>query len=163
MVGRGAWEVITSRGQPLDAGGRVWDDLWGSAVRAVRQAFAALVLITFAYHFTALVSTNRTVGKLLFGLRVSHAGRRRLGPRRAAIRALVTTVADVGCFAVACIALIGGSYAIAVLCWVVAVAVFWTNGVPALVGRGRSLADRLAGTTVGNMELPRRDCRATVR
>ncbi|MFJ8851010.1 RDD family protein [Streptomyces sp. NPDC102437] len=157
LVGRSAWEILTSRGRPLDATEQVWDNIWGSAVSAVQQAFAALVLITFAYQFTALVLTNRTVGKLLVGLRVSHAEPGRLGPRRAAIRAVVTTLADVGCFAVACCALIGGSFAISVLCWVVAVTVFWANGVPALLGRRRSLADRLAGTTVDNITLPQPD------
>ncbi|MFD8203372.1 RDD family protein [Streptomyces sp. NPDC059701] len=157
LVGSSAWEVLTSGGQPLDVPEQVWDDIWGSAVSAVQQAFVALVLITFAYHFTALVLTNRTVGKLLLGLRVSPTQPGVLGPRRAAIRAGVTTLADVGCFAVACFVLISGSFALSVLCWMVAVAVFWANGVPALRGRRLSLADRLAGTTVGNITLPQPD------
>ncbi|MFH9863708.1 RDD family protein [Streptomyces sp. NPDC017202] len=161
LVGSSAWEVLTSGGHPLDATEQVWDHVWGSAVGAVQQAFVALVLITFAYHFTALVLTNRTVGKLLLGLRVSPTEPGVLGPRRAAIRAGVTTLADVGCFAVACCVLIGGSVALSVLCWMVAVTVFWANGVPALRGRRRSLADRLAGTTVDNITLPTPDWGAT--
>ncbi|MFD0427331.1 hypothetical protein ACFQ60_01710 [Streptomyces zhihengii] len=58
LVGTSAWEV-TSGGRPLEATEQVWDDIWGSAVSAVQQAFVALVFITFAYHFTALVLTNR--------------------------------------------------------------------------------------------------------
>lgn len=154
LVGSSAWEVLTSGGHPLDATEQVWDHIWGSAVSAVQQAFVALALITFAYHFTALVLTNRTVGKLLLGLRVSPTEPGVLGPRRAAVRAGVTTLADVGCFAVACCVLVSGSVALSVLCWMVAVVVFWANGVPALRGRRLSLADRLAGTTVGNITLP---------
>ncbi|MFG3246344.1 RDD family protein [Streptomyces sp. NPDC048187] len=157
LVGSSAWEVLTSGGHPLDATEQVWDHIWGSAVSAVQQAFVALVLITFAYHFTALVLTNRTLGKLLLGLRVSPTEPGVLGPRRAAVRAGVTTLADVGCFALACYVLISGSVALSVLCWLVAVTVFWANGVPALLGRRLSLADRLAGTTVGNITLPQLD------
>ncbi|MFF9760173.1 MULTISPECIES: RDD family protein [Streptomyces] len=157
LVGSSAWEVLTSGGHPLDATEQVWDHIWGSAVSAVQQAFVALALITFAYHFTALVLTSRTVGKLLLGLRVSPTEPGVLGPRRAAIRAGVTTLADVGCFALACCVLISGSVALSVLCWMVAVTVFWANGVPALRGRRLSLADRLAGTTVGNITLPQPD------
>ncbi|MEV8128731.1 RDD family protein [Streptomyces sp. NPDC085944] len=154
LVGSSAWEVLTSGGHPLDATEQVWDHVWGSTVSAVQQAFVALVLITFAYHFTALVLTSRTVGKLLLGLRVNSTEPGVLGPRRAAIRAGVTTLADVGCFAVACCVLISGSVALSVLCWMAAVTVFWANGIPALRGRRLSLADRLAGTTVGNITLP---------
>ncbi|MFC5905175.1 RDD family protein [Streptomyces zhihengii] len=157
LVGTSAWEVLTSGGRPLEATEQVWDDIWGSAVSAVQQAFVALVFITFAYHFTALVLTNRTVGKLLLGLRVHPNRPGNLGPRRAAIRAAVTTLADVGCFALACLVLISGSFALSVLCWMVAVIIFWANGAPALRGRGLSLADRTAGTTVGNIRLPQPD------
>ncbi|MGW5783759.1 RDD family protein [Streptomyces sp. NPDC003757] len=157
LIGSSAWEVLTSGGHPLDATERVWDHVWGSAVSAVQQAFVALVLITFAYHFAALVLTNRTLGKLLTGLRVSPTGPGALGARRAAIRAGVTTLADVGCFAVACCVLVSGSLVLSVLCWAVAVAVFWANGAPALRGRRLSLADRLAGTTVGNITVPQPD------
>ncbi|TDT39963.1 RDD family protein [Streptomyces sp. BK208] len=157
LIGSSAWEVLTSGGHPLDATERVWDHVWGSAVSAVQQAFVALVLITFAYHFAALVLTNRTLGKLLTGLRVSPTGPGALGARRAAIRAGVSTLADVGCFAVACCVLVSGSVVLSVLCWTVAVAVFWANGAPALRGRRLSLADRMAGTTVGNITVPQPD------
>ncbi|WP_406091397.1 RDD family protein [Streptomyces sp. NBC_01013] len=163
LVGSSAWTVLTSGGHPLAATEQGWDHIWGSAVSAVQQAFVALVLITFAYHFTALVLTHRTVGKLLLGLRVSPTEPGVLGPRRAAIRAGVTTLADVGCFALACYVLISGSVALSVLCWMVAVTVFWANGVPALRGRRLSLADRLAGTTVGNITLPQPDWGAARR
>lgn len=155
LTGRGAWQILTSHGRPLGTAEHFGVSLWDSTVLDVQEAFAALVLATFAYQFTALVLTNRTLGKLLLGLRVSGVEPGRLGARRAAIRAAVTTLADVGGFAVACCALVGGSVAVSVLCWAVAVAVFWANAVPALLGRGRSLADRLAGTTVGTITLPR--------
>ncbi|WP_280679297.1 RDD family protein [Kitasatospora sp. MAA19] len=151
----GHGQVLTSHGRPLGTAEQFGTSLWDSAVLDVQEAFAALALATFAYQFMALVLTNRTLGELLLGLRVSGVEPGRLGRRRAAIRATVTTLADVGCFAVACCALVGGSVAFSVLCWAVAVAVFWANALPALLGRRRSLADRLAGTTVGNITLPR--------
>jgi hypothetical protein len=155
LASLGAWQFLTSGGHLLDVADQLRVSLWDSAVLYVQEAFVALVLSTFAYQFTTLALTNRTLGKLLFGLRVCGVEPGRLVRRRAAIRAAVTTLADVGCFAVACCALVGGSFAVSVLCWVIAVAVFWANAFPALLGSGRSLADHLAGTTVGNITLPR--------
>ena len=157
LAGRGAWEIVTSHGELAGTAEDLGTSVWSSAVRDVQEAFAALVLATFAYQFLTLALTGRTLGKLLLGLRVSGAAPGRLGRRPAAIRAAVTTAADVGCFAVACCVLVDGSLVLSVLCWAVAVAVFWANAFPVLVGRGRSLADRLAGTAVVTVTLPRPD------
>ncbi|MDQ0789977.1 RDD family protein [Streptomyces sp. B3I8] len=156
-AGRGAWEIVTSHGELAGTAGDFGTSIWSSVVRDVQEAFAALVLATFVYQFLTLALTGRTLGKLLLGLRVSGTAPGRLGRRRAAVRAAVTTAADVGCFAVACCVLVDGSLVLSVLCWAVAVAVFWANALPVLVGRGRSLADRLAGTAVVTVTLPRPD------
>ncbi|MGC8918214.1 RDD family protein [Streptomyces sp. PG2] len=157
LAGSGVWHIVTSHGDLGGTAGRMGTSVWSSVVLYVREAFAALVVLTFAYQFAALALTHRTLGKLLLGLRVSGLRPGRLGYRRAAVRAAVTTVADVGCFAVACCALVGGDLVFSVLCWTVAVAVFWLNALPVPVGRRCSLADRFAGTVVATVALPRPD------
>jgi hypothetical protein len=160
LAGTGVWHIVTSHGDLGGTAGRMGSSVWSSVVLYVWEAFAALVVLTFAYQFAALALTHRTLGKLLLGLRVSGLRPGRLGYRRAAVRAAVTTVADVGCFAVACCALVGGDLVFSVLCWTVAVAVFWLNALPVLAGRRRSLADRFAGTVVATVALPRPDWEA---
>lgn len=151
LAGESAWRILFSESDPGGAAEELGGSVWRRVVRAVQQAFGALVLLTFVYHFAMLALTGRTVGKAVVGLRVrpggtpTHGG---LSRRQAGVRAAVTTVADVGCFALACCLLVGGDVALSVLCWAVAVAVFWLNGLPALRGSGRSLADRVAGTRV---------------
>jgi hypothetical protein len=150
LAGTGVWEVVTSDGDLVGAGRGVGESLWRSAVSAVWQAFAMLVVFTFAYHFVSLALMGRTPGQALTALCVERhgAGGGRPTRGRAATRAAVVTLADVGWYALACCLLVGGAVGLSVLCWIVAVAFFALNAGLALVGPRRSLADWLAGTTV---------------
>ncbi|MFF7637012.1 RDD family protein [Kitasatospora sp. NPDC008050] len=156
LAGQSAWQLVKSHGHLVGAAEGLGRSLWHSALSDVQQGLGALVLLTFAYQFGALALSGRTLGKALLRLRVGGRHepwvpgpvRQALGGRRAAIRGAVTTVADIGCFALACSLLVGGSFLLAAVCWALAVALFWANAVPALVGTRRSLADRLAGTGV---------------
>ncbi|MGA5272632.1 hypothetical protein ACPCKL_02345 [Streptomyces cellulosae] len=65
----------------------------------------------------------------------------------------MTTAADVAVYAVACVLLVEGEIVLSVLVWLVAVALFLLNALPVLGGRRRSLADRVAGTSVASVEL----------
>ncbi|WP_078610543.1 MULTISPECIES: RDD family protein [Streptomyces] len=144
-----AWEVITSNGDLAGAGQDVGESLWRHAVTAVQQAFGALALFTFAYHFLALAVLGRTPGQALTALSVvRRRGGGRPGRGRAGVRAAVTTLVDVGWYALACCLLAGGAVGLSVLCWIVAVAFFALNAALALIGSRRSLADRLGGVTV---------------
>ncbi|MFF7648582.1 RDD family protein [Streptomyces sp. NPDC007983] len=149
LAGTSAWEVITSHGDIAGAGQDVGESLWRSAVNAVQQAFAALVAFTFAYHFLSLAVMGRTPGQALTGLCVvRRRGGGRPGQGRVAVRAAVSTLVDVGWYALACCLLAGGAVGLSVLCWIVAIAFFAVNAGLALIGSRRSLADRLAGVTV---------------
>ncbi|MGP4109526.1 RDD family protein [Streptomyces sp. 4N509B] len=163
---RGVWQLLTSRGDVLEAAESLGVSVWGSIVLAVQQAFAALIAFAFLYHFLCVAFGGRTLGKALADLRVvpepdgaTQGGR--VPRRRAALRAAVTTVADVATFSVACCLLVDGQFLLSVLCWAVAVALFWANALPAAGGRGRSLADRLAGTAVTGGGLLRAAARVT--
>ncbi|MFI0775367.1 RDD family protein [Streptomyces sp. NPDC021212] len=149
LAGTSAWEVITSKGDLAGAGRDVGESLWRDAVSAVQQAFAALVVFTFAYHFISLAVMARTPGQALTGLCVvRRAGGGRPGKGRGAVRAGVITLIDVGWYALACCLLVEGAIVLSVVCWIVAVAFFALDAVLAPVGSRRSLADRLAGVTV---------------
>ncbi|WP_329578037.1 RDD family protein [Kitasatospora sp. NBC_01250] len=149
LAGESAWQLVKSHGHLVGAAEGLGRSLWHSALSDVQQGLGALVLLTFAYQFGALALSGRTLGKALLRLRVGDWREPGvLGRRRAAVRAAVTTVADIGCFALACSLLVGGSFLLAALCWALAVALLWANAVPALLGVRRSLADRLAGTGV---------------
>ncbi|MDX3227119.1 RDD family protein [Streptomyces sp. ME19-01-6] len=149
LAGTSAWEVITSDGDLAGAGQSAGETLWRHAVRDVQQAFAALVVFTFAYHFLSLAVMSRTPGQALTALCVvRRRGGGRPGGSRAAARAAATTLVDVGWYALACCLLVGNAIGLSVLCWVVAVAFFALNAWLALVGSRRSLADRLGGVTV---------------
>ncbi|MEV0181171.1 RDD family protein [Streptomyces sp. NPDC050625] len=143
LATRGGFDLLTSRGDVLDASTDLGLSLWDKVVLDVEEAFAALVVVTFLYQWACLAFLGRTVGKGLLGLRVTP----RLS-RHAARRAAVTTAADVAVYAVACVLLIEGQFALSVLVWVLAVVLFLVNAVPVLLPGRRSLADRLAGTSV---------------
>ncbi|MCX4745055.1 RDD family protein [Kitasatospora sp. NBC_01287] len=163
LAGESAWQLLKSRGDYLGAGEGLGLSLWHSALSDVQQACVALALLTFLYQFGTLALTGRTLGKALLGLRVHGFGPGtspgptdgplRLRRGQAAIRGAVTALADIGCVALACCALAGGAFLLAVVLWGVAVVVFWVNALPALAGDRRSLADRLAGTGVGGAEV----------
>ncbi|MCX4991437.1 MULTISPECIES: RDD family protein [unclassified Streptomyces] len=148
LATRGGWDLLTSRGDVVGASGGFGLSLWRKAVRDVEQAFGLLVVATFLYQWSALALTGRTVGKALFGLKVTPSA-----PRRAALRAAVTTTADVAVYAVACVLLVEGEFVLSVLVWTVAVVIFFLNALPVLAPSRRSLADRVSGTAVTGLGL----------
>ncbi|CAM5465392.1 RDD family protein [Streptomyces coeruleorubidus] len=148
LATRSGLELLTSRGDVLDASQDLGLRLWDKSVLYVEQAFGLLVLTVFLYQWACLALAGRTVGKGLAGLRVTP----RL-PRRAALRAAVTTVADVAVYAVACVLLVEGQVVLSVLVWAVAVVLFLLNALPVLSPARRSLADRVAGTQVTGLGL----------
>ncbi|MVO87617.1 hypothetical protein GPA10_23370 [Streptomyces sp. p1417] len=143
LVAKGSWEFLTSRGDAKGAADDLVDSLWQDAVGYVQQGFLALVVLTFLYQWLTLHFAGRTLGKALLGLRVTP----RSGPR-SALRAAVTTTTDVGVYALACCMLVQGWIFLSVVCWLAAVTLFVFNAVPVLSPSSRSLADRMAGTTV---------------
>ncbi|MFE0388951.1 RDD family protein [Streptomyces bungoensis] len=143
LATRGGFDLLTSRGDVVGASETVGLSLWDRAVVIVEEAFGALVVVTFLYQWATLAMLGRTLGKGLLGLRVSP----RLS-RRALRRAAVTTVADVAVYALACVLLLEGEFLLSVLVWAVAVVLFLVNALPVLFPGRRSLADRLAGTSV---------------
>jgi RDD family len=155
MAGVSAWRLLTSGGDVTGTAGDVGLSLWHSAVTSVEEAFVLLVLFEVAYVFGALAWRGRTLGKALLDVQVRPCGaelppgtRVRLGTGRAARRAMVTVVTDTALYALACCLLLGGDLILAVLCWMAAVAAFWANVLPLLGKRRRTVADRIAGTTV---------------
>ncbi|MEU7060556.1 RDD family protein [Streptomyces sp. NPDC046197] len=143
LATRSGLDLLTSRGDVVGASEHLGLSLWNSAVLYVEEAFGLLVLVTFLYQWGCLALAGRTIGKGLLGLRVA-PGR----ARRAALRAAITTTADVAVYAVACVLLVEGHFLASVLVWAVAVVVFFLNALPVLLPARRSLADRLAGTAV---------------
>ncbi|MGW2820279.1 RDD family protein [Streptomyces sp. NPDC001443] len=150
LATRGGLDLLASRGDVLGAGEHFGLSLWNKAVLYVEQAFGVLVVATFLYQWTCLALAGRTLGKGLVGLKVD-----RTAPRRAALRAAVTTAADVAVYAVACVLLVEGRFLLSLTVWVVAVAVFFLNALPVLLPGRRSLADRVAGTAVTGFGLGR--------
>ncbi|MFF6954225.1 RDD family protein [Streptomyces iakyrus] len=149
LATRGGFDLLTSRGDVLDASQDLGLSLWNKSVLYVEQAFGLLVLTVFLYQWACLALAGRTVGKALTGLKVTP----NLPPRvRAARRAAVTTAADVAVYAVACVLLVEGQIVLSVLVWAVAVVLFLVNALPVLSPGRRSLADRVAGTAVTGIE-----------
>ncbi|MFJ8712558.1 RDD family protein [Streptomyces violaceus] len=146
LATRGGLDLLTSRGDMLEASQDLGLSLWNRSVLYVEQAFGLLVLTVFLYQWACLALAGRTVGKALVGLKVSP----RLG-RRAVRRAAVTTAADVAVYAVACVLLVEGQVVLSVLVWAVAVVLFLLNALPVLSPGRRSLADRMAGTAVSGV------------
>ncbi|WP_225096812.1 RDD family protein [Streptomyces sp. CoH27] len=143
LATKGGLDLVTSRGDVVGASEHLGLSLWDSVVLDVEEAFGALVLVTFLYQWACLRLLGRTLGKGLLGLRVTP----RLS-RHALRRAAVTTAADVAVYALACVLLIEGHYLASVLVWAVAVVLFLVNALPVVLPGHRSLADRLAGTSV---------------
>lgn len=143
LVRSDGWELLTGRGDAVDRIEHLLWTTWRRVALLVIQAFALLVAGTFLYHWISLALFRRTPGKALAGLEVASCTR-----RAAAVRAAVSTTADVACFALACCLLVSGAFAAAFAVWLISVIVFWSNVLPALTASRRSMADRLAGTTV---------------
>ncbi|MFJ7177655.1 RDD family protein [Streptomyces massasporeus] len=152
LATRGGFDLLTSRGDVLDASQDLGFSLWNKSVLYVEQAFGLLVLTVFLYQWACLALAGRTLGKALVGLKVSANLPRKV---RAARRAAITTVADVAVYAVACVLLMEGQVVLSVLVWAVAVLLFLLNALPVLSPAGRSLADRVAGTAVTGIRLSR--------
>ncbi|WP_234376836.1 RDD family protein [Streptomyces sp. TP-A0356] len=143
LATRGGFDLLTSRGDILRTSEGLGLSLWDRTVLCVEEAFGLLVLVTFLYQWASLALAGRTVGKALTGLKVTPSR-----PRRAAVRAAVTTTADVAVYALACVLLVEGQFVLSVLVWAVAVLVFLLNALIVLFPGSRSLADRVAGTAV---------------
>ncbi|MFF6912406.1 RDD family protein [Streptomyces sp. NPDC012466] len=152
LATRGGFDLLTSRGDVLDASQDLGLTLWDKSVLYVEQAFGLLVLTVFLYQWACLAVAGRTIGKAVAGLKVTPNLPRRL---RAARRAAVTTAADVAVYAVACVLLVEGQVVLSVLVWAVAVVLFLLNALPVLAPGRRSLADRIAGTAVTGIGLSR--------
>ncbi|MCT9144171.1 RDD family protein [Streptomyces violarus] len=146
LATRGGFDLLTSRGDVIDASQDLGLSLWNKSVLYVEQAFGLLVLTVFLYQWACLALAGRTVGKALVGLKVTPSL-----PRRAVRRAAVTTAADVAVYAVACVLLVEGQVVLSVLVWAVAVVLFLLNALPVLSPGRRSLADRVAGTAVSSV------------
>lgn len=143
LATRGGFDLVSSRGDVIGASESVGLSLWGKVVLQVEEAFGALIVATFLYQWGCLALAGRTIGKGLLGLKVTPSA-----PRRAAVRAAVTTAADIAVYAVACILLVEGHFVLSVLVWALAVTIFFLNALPVFSPTRRSLADRLAGTAV---------------
>ncbi|MFI8892733.1 RDD family protein [Streptomyces paradoxus] len=152
LATRGGFDLLTSRGDVLDASQDLGLSLWNKSVLYVEQAFGLLVLTVFLYQWACLALAGRTIGKALTGLKVTPSLPRKV---RAARRAAVTTAADVAVYAVACVLLVEGQIVLSVLVWAVAVVLFLLNALPVLSPGRRSLADRVAGTAVTGLGLSR--------
>ncbi|MGW2523079.1 RDD family protein [Streptomyces sp. NPDC001617] len=148
LATRGGLDLLTSRGDVLGASEHLGLSLWDNAVLDVEEAFGVLVVATFLYQWGCLAFAGRTVGKGLLGLKVTPTA-----PRRAAVRAAVTATADIAVYSVACVLLVEQHYVLSVLVWAAAVLVFLLNALPVLTPTCRSLADRVAGTTVTGLGL----------
>ena len=158
LAERGGWQLVRSRGDLAGFASDFGNSLWHKVVTDVQQAFIALVVCTFVYRFAALALFGRTLGQTVAGLRViphRTSPTARLTRRSAAGRAAVTTCCDVALYSLACCVLVDGSLFLSFLCWALAVLAFWANALPAVIGSGRSLADRLAGTRVVRVSLLR--------
>jgi RDD family len=136
-----SWQIITGDGNAIEKAGRIATTLWQRVVTAVIQGFLILACTTFLYHWSTLALAGRTLGKAVVGLRITPRT-----PARTAARALVTTLADVGCYSFACCLLVSGHLVLSVFAWLGAVAFFWFNALAAYTGR--TVADRAAGTMV---------------
>ncbi|OIJ97171.1 hypothetical protein BIV24_07050 [Streptomyces colonosanans] len=150
LAARGGFDLLTSRGDVLNASEGLGLSLWHKTVLYVEQGFGLLVLAAFLYQWASLALIGRTLGKALTGFKVTPSPL-----RRAALRAAVTTTADVAVYALACVLLVEGHFMMSMLAWTLAVVVFLLNALPVLFAGRRSLADRVAGTTVESLRLGR--------
>ena len=153
LAERGVWYVVTSGGDVKGASASFGLSLWRSATSYVVQAFVILVVVVLLYHFIGLAWKGRTVGKLALDLRVEAEPPAKLGKGKALLRATATTMSDVGLFALACCLLVKGFVLVSVLVWLLAVAVFWGNALPAALQARRTMQDRVLGTRVARANL----------
>ncbi|MFF3227477.1 RDD family protein [Nocardia suismassiliense] len=146
----GGWNLFRANGDWGGAGKAFGWDVFGEVLRLIAEAFLALVLIVFVYHFACLLWKGRTLGKFLLDIRV-HAltgPRGRLGKWQSGRRALASTVVDVGLYSAACIALLAGKFVLSLALWHIAVIALVLNAAPVASASRRTVIDRIAGTTV---------------
>ncbi|MGW3492819.1 RDD family protein [Streptomyces sp. NPDC001020] len=158
LATRSGFALLTSRGDVVGSSASLGTFMWHKTVLYVEQGFGLLILAIFLYQWASLALAGRTVGKALTGLKVTPSPM-----RRAALRATVTTTADVALYAVACVLLVEGEFMVSVLVWTLAVVVFFLNALPVLSTGRRSLADRVAGTTVESLRFGRSAATPPVR
>ncbi|MFG2004364.1 RDD family protein [Spirillospora sp. NPDC048911] len=151
-------KTLSATGALLMSGGNVEKaatefgaGVWDTFVSNVEQALLLLVLAELLHQVVGLALAGRTIGKATMDLRVRHAANEdaKPGMARSFKRALVTTASGTGLYALAWVLLLEGLFFFALLLWLVAVAFFLANSVPALLGsRRRTFADLAAGTVV---------------
>lgn len=148
LAEEGGWNLFRANGDWGGAGKAFGWDVFGEVLLLVAEAFVALVLIVFVYQFAALAWKGRTLGKFLLDIRVHSLADPQgvLSKWQSARRAVASTIVDVGLYSAACIALLAGKFVLSLVLWVAAVVALVFNAVP-LAG-GRTVIDRLAGTTV---------------
>jgi uncharacterized RDD family membrane protein YckC len=151
-VHAGFWSVLSSHGQLIQRGLQIGAAeaaaTWDTIVQYVVEEFVLLALVAFAYEFLTTRLTGRSIGKALLDLRVVSKVGGKVTGQQAAVRSLVSMITDVGLYAVACWVLIRGDFTAAWIAWLVAVVVFWLNGISSQFGARRSFTDRIAGTNV---------------
>ncbi|QBS45136.1 RDD family protein [Nocardia sp. CS682] len=158
----GGWNLFRANGDWGGAGRAFGWDVFGEVLLLITEAFLALVLIVFVYHFACLLWKGRTLGKFLLDIRVhALAGPRgRLGKWQSARRALASTVVDVGLYSAACIALLAGKFVLSLALWHVAVLALVLNAAPMASASRRTVIDHIAGTTVVRAGLYQKSWRA---
>lgn len=140
-------EVLLSGGDVGAAADDLGDAAWRMVVSRVQTSILILIGVHLAYETAANLWQGRTVGRMLFDLRLGGRDRPRVGIGQALVRALVTVVCTGGLYGLAWIALLHGGFAGGFALWLLSVGAVVVYALPALVGRGRrSLGDLAAGT-----------------
>lgn len=148
VAATGVFELLGSQGDLAGVARATGQSVWNDAIGIVVQGFVALIVLQLLYQFAAVQFAGRTLGKGLLGLRVRSADGAPPGIRHSLLRALVTTASESGLYSVACILLLLGQFLLSFVVWAAAVVLFLFNALPMLVGRRRTLADRIGGTAV---------------
>lgn len=163
LTGTGVWDVIRSNGDWGGAGKTFGLDVVHGVLVLIIEAFAVLIVATFVYQFAGLAWKGRTFGKILLDLRVRpvQGDQDRLGRWQAARRALGATMADVGLYSCACIALLAGKFYLSFVLWLIAIVALAVNALFLLGSSRQSLVDRIAGTVVVHAGLYRKSWETT--
>lgn len=140
-------EVLLSGGDVGAAADDLGDAAWRMVVSRVQTSILILIGVHLAYETAANLWQGRTVGRMVFDLRLVGLSRPRVGVGQALVRALVTVVCTGGLYGLAWIALLHGGFGGGFALWLLSVGALVVYVVLALVGRGRrSLGDLVAGT-----------------
>jgi uncharacterized RDD family membrane protein YckC len=140
-------EVLLSGGDVGAAAEDLGDSAWRMVVSRIQASILILIGVHLAYEVAANLWQGRTVGRMVFDLRLGGRDRPRVGVGQALVRALATVVCAGGLYGLAWIALLHGGFAGGFALWSLSVGAVVAYALPALVGRGRrSLGDLVAGT-----------------